>query len=289
MRVLEEKGIGRPSTFAAIVTTIIQRGYVAHEGKSLVPTQLGEVTTKLLLEHFPEIVDYGFTAQMEEKLDSIEHKNTDAHTILTEFYGPFEETLEAAMKDAAKRHVEPAPEETDIICEKCGAKMVIKNGRFGKFAACPNYPECKNTKPLDKDGKTPREPKPVKIAEGMVCEQCGGRMVERQGRYGVFYACENYPKCTFTKQPASELDVDCPICGSKLLTKRGRNHTIFYSCSRYPECSFSSWDLPTKEVCPDCGKMLFVKKSKNALICHDKDCGYQRPLENKDAGGKNEN
>ena len=277
VKFLEEKGIGRPSTFAAIVTTILQRGYVKHEGKSLLPTDLGVVTTRLMKEHFPEIVDYGFTAQMEEHLDDIENGGKDMQTVLTEFYGPFETTLEKAMKESNEKTVEIAPEETDIICEKCGARMVVKNGRYGKFAACPNYPECKNTKPLDRPEKPEKPAAPAQVAEDMVCEKCGGKMVLRQGRYGSFYACANYPSCTFTKQQMNKLDVNCPLCGKPLVSKRGKNKTLFYSCSGYPECSFSSWDLPTNERCPNCGGMLFYKKGKNLLVCKGKDCTYTAP------------
>ena len=277
VKFLEEKGIGRPSTFATIVTTIIQRGYVAHEGKSLVPTELGVVTTDLMKENFADVVDYGFTAQMEEQLDGIENGGSDMTRILSDFYGPFAVNLDKAMKDADEKKIELPPEETDIICDKCGARMVVKNGRFGKFAACPNYPECKNTKQLAKDGKSAKEDKAPTPAPGMTCEKCGGPMVVRTGRYGSFFACAAYPKCAYTKQPASEVGVDCPLCGKKVVAKRGKNKGVFYSCSGYPDCSFSSWDLPTNKSCPNCGKMLFIKKGKELLVCHDKDCGYQAP------------
>ncbi|MBQ7846787.1 MAG: type I DNA topoisomerase [Clostridia bacterium] len=277
VKFLEEKGIGRPSTFATIVTTIIQRGYVAHEGKSLAPTELGIVTNKLMMENFSDVVDYGFTAQMEEQLDGIENGGSDMVGILSAFYGPFAENLDKAMKEADAQKVDLPPEETDILCDKCGARMVVKNGRFGKFAACPNYPECKNTKPLAKDGKSAKEEKPATPVSGMVCEKCGGPMVMRTGRYGSFFACAAYPKCAYTKQPANELDVNCPLCGKKIVSKRGKRKSVFYSCSGYPDCSFSSWDLPTDKSCPTCGKMLFVKKGKDLLICHEKECGYQAP------------
>ena len=153
--------------------------------------------------------------------------------------------------------------------------MIVKNGRFGRFAACPNYPECKNTKPIGSDGKEiVREEKPQVVAD-FKCELCGGDMVLRNGRFGSFYACINYPKCKFTKQPAREIGVACPKCGAPLVSKTGKKRTVFYSCSRYPECDFSSWDMPTNEKCPDCGGMLFRKKGKNQYVCHNKDCGYK--------------
>ena len=159
--------------------------------------------------------------------------------------------------------------------------MIYKNGRYGKFLACPNYPECKNTKALDKDGnvaeKTETE-KPVELA-GFKCELCGAEMVVRRGRFGTFYACSNYPSCRFTKQKTSETGASCPICSSKILTRHGKGKTLFYSCERYPECDFSSWDMPLAEKCPDCGEMLFYRKSKKAVICKSRGCGYKRDEE----------
>ena len=278
IKFLEEKGIGRPSTYATILTTITQRGYVTKEGKALRPTDLGVVTTQLMKEKFSNIVDYGFTAEMETKLDDIENGDSDMYAILAQFYGGFEKDLENAMASAEKRTVQMEPELTNIICEKCGAQMVVKSGRFGKFAACPNYPECKNTKPLAKDGKSLKETKPATPLEGEVCEKCGAQMVERQGRYGSFHACINYPKCDFTRQIMQEIGIDCPICRKPIVTKKGKNRTVFYSCSGYPTCSFSSWDMPTKEKCPTCGEMLFHKKGKPLLICHKEGCGYKQEI-----------
>ena len=143
-----------------------------------------------------------------------------------------------------------------------------------QFAACPNYPTCKTTKPLVKKA-LPEEEKKQEIAP-FKCELCGGDMVQRSGRYGSFYACVNYPECKFTKQKVRELGVKCPDCGSELVTKYGRNRTVFYSCSKYPDCSFSSWDMPTNETCPDCGGMLFVKKGKNQLVCKKDGCGFKK-------------
>ncbi|MBE6672210.1 MAG: type I DNA topoisomerase [Ruminococcaceae bacterium] len=279
IKFLEEKGIGRPSTYATILTTVTQRGYVNKEGKSLYPTELGVVTTELMKEKFANIVDYGFTADMEAKLDDIENGETDMNDILAEFYNDFAKELDSAMATAERRIIKTEPEPTDIICEKCGAQMVVKSGRFGKFAACPNYPTCKNTKPLAKDGKSLKETKPAVPVEGEVCEKCGAPIVLRQGRYGSFHACSNYPKCDFTRQLLQEIGIDCPLCGKSVVTKKGRNKTVFYSCSGYPDCSFSSWDMPTKEKCPTCGEMLFRKKGKPLLICHKEGCGYKQEIQ----------
>lgn len=277
IKFLEEKGIGRPSTYTPIITTILTRNYVVRDGRSLVPTPLGEVTTKLMKEKFPDVVDYKFTATMEDDLDGIEKGNIDMHKMLEEFYGDFKTELEAAEKNIDKEDYEIPAEETDIICEKCGSKMVVKNGRFGKFAACPNYPKCKNTKPLVKPEEN-AEPKPVVTAD-FKCEKCGADMVLRTGRYGSFFACSRYPECKFTKQKTEETGVKCPKCGGKIVTKHGRNRTVFYSCENYPTCDFSSWDMPIDEKCPNCGELLFKKKGKALIVCHDKACGYKRDAE----------
>lgn len=283
IKFLEEKGIGRPSTFATIITTIISRNYVKREGKSLVPTPTGELTNKLMIESFPDIVDYAFTAQMEDKLDSIENGGINMNTVLGEFWSGFERELEAANVKMENEELEIPVEETDIICDKCGAKMVVKNGRYGKFAACPNYPTCKNTKPLGKQSAqaeegSSEENKPI-IAD-FKCEKCGSDMVQRTGRFGSFFACSRYPECSFTKQKTRDIGVPCPKCGSKIVMKTGRNKTVFYSCDRYPECDFSSWDLPTNEKCPDCGEILYRKKGQAVLVCKKTGCGYKKPYEN---------
>jgi len=274
IKFLEDEGIGRPSTYTPTITLIISRGYVKREGKSLVPTQLGEVITRIMCEQFPDIVDYKFTASMEDQLDDIENGECTMNDVLTDFYDGFRKELEAAMENVSKEDIDVPDEVTDIICEHCGSNMVVKNGRFGKFAACPNYPTCKNTKPLTKSGEALVEKKP-EIAP-MKCEECGSDMILRNGRYGSFYACSRYPECKFTKQKVKTLGVKCPDCGAELVTKYGKNRTMFYSCERYPNCNFSSWDLPTNEKCPKCGDMLLKKKGKNhIMVCRNAQCDYK--------------
>ena len=281
VKLMEEKGIGRPSTYATVITTILARNYVTREGKTLVPTPLGEVTTKMMKEYFPDVVDSGFTADMENDLDDIERGETSLKGVLHDFWGSFEKELAHAEKALGEQTLELPVEETDEVCEKCGSRMIVKNGRFGKFIACPNYPQCKNTKPLE--AKNPAtEVKEAKddangtVVPDMKCESCGADMVLRTGRYGSFYACSRYPECKFTKQKNKEVGVDCPKCGKPLVARYGRRRS-FYGCSGYPECDFSSWDLPTTEKCPDCGEMLFFKKGKSALVCAKEGCGYSRP------------
>ena len=281
IKFLEEKGIGRPSTYTPIITTIIARNYVKREGKALVPTQLGFVTTELMQKNFPDIIDYKFTANMESMLDEIENGKNTMKNILSIFWADFGKELQAAEKNMEANSVEIAAEETDIICEKCGSKMVIKNGRFGKFAACPNYPTCKNTKPLvplATDATADESKKKKEIIADFKCEKCGADMVLRTGKFGSFYACVNYPTCKFTKQRVKELDVPCPLCGSKIQVKHGKNKVIFYSCEKYPDCTFSSWDMPTAKKCPKCSGMLFRKKGKAQYVCHNEKCGYKEEI-----------
>ena len=279
IKFLEENGIGRPSTYAPIISIIISREYVKRDGKALVATPLGELTTAFMREHFPKIIDYEFTASMESKLDSIENKENTTLGVLTEFYNDFEKALAAASSIEAKTRIDMPKEESDVVCDKCGAKMIYKSGRFGKFLACPNYPACKNTKALNKDGTVAEAEPPEQKLAGFKCELCGGEMVVRNGRYGTFYACSNYPKCTHTKQKVNELGVLCPKCGSKVVERHGKGKMLFYSCEKYPECDFSSWDMPLRESCPDCGEMLYYRKSRKSVICKNKSCGYKRDEE----------
>ena len=284
IKFLEEMGIGRPSTFATIISTIISRNYVKREGKSLVPTPTGEITNKLMIESFADVVDYKFTADMENDLDRIENGNLSMNKVLAEFWGDFERDLEAANEKMKDAELEVPVEETDIICEKCGSKMIVKNGRFGKFAACPNYPQCRNTKPLVTKSaeEEQKEEKKVVIVD-FKCELCGADMVQRSGRYGSFFACSRFPECNFTKQKTKDIGVACPKCSSKIVMKNGKNRTVFYSCERYPECDFSSWDMPTAEKCPNCGEMLFRKKGQAMHVCHNKDCGYKKVIESSES------
>ncbi len=291
IKMLKDLDIGRPSTYATIISTIITRNYVKREGKAFVPTTLGIVTNQLMEQNFQTIVDYGFTAEMERDLDKIEEGEEEMLTVLNKFWADFSRQLEEAEKNIGQKSIEIPPEETDIICEKCGSRMIVRNGRFGKFAACPNYPTCRNTKPLtppeaekpEEVEATPEEevkeqPKKAPVIADFKCEKCGGDMVLRTGKFGSFYACARYPECRFTKARVREVGAKCPKCEAKIVTKYGRNRTVFYSCERYPECDFSSWDVPTNELCPECGKMLFRKKGKSLLVCHDEACKYSREI-----------
>ena len=216
VRALEEKGIGRPSTYAPTISTIITRGYVARENKRLIPTELGKIVNDLMCKNFPDIVNIQFTADMEEKLDDVENGQVDWHAIVRDFYGPFEKDLEKAEASIEKVAIED--QVSDIPCEKCGAMMVYKMSRYGKFLACPNFPACRHTLAL---------PKSI----GVACPQCGAQLLERISRKGrKFYGCERYPECDFVSwdRPVNE---KCPVCGSRMVYKRGPKDTHFHVCT----------------------------------------------------------
>ena len=215
VRALEEKGIGRPSTYAPTITTIMTRGYVSRENKRLHPTELGIVITDLMCKNFPEIVDVAFTADMEEKLDEVETGAVEWRRLIADFYGPFEETLKAAEASIEKVSIED--QVSDIPCEKCGAMMVYKMGRYGKFLACPNFPACRHTMALLKD-------------IGVPCPECGARLLERVSRKGrKFYGCERYPECSFVSWDMPVAD-KCPECGGRMVLKRARKGEIYHVC-----------------------------------------------------------
>jgi DNA topoisomerase-1 len=295
---LEADGVGRPSTYASILSTIQEREYVKKEGGKFHPTELGEVVTDLLLESFNDLFDVTYTARMEQELDEIEEGKIDWREAMGDFYKRFEVDLEHAARNMTdiKRMEEP----TDIVCDKCGRPMVIKWGRHGKFVACTGYPECQSTRELSVD-----MPDGEQDAQEY-CENCGRPMVLKKGRFGTFYACSGYPECKTTKKIGGEqkqadvpLDEDCPQCGSKLLLKQGRfgeftacsnypkckfvkQKTIgvkcpncsegevverrskrgktFFGCNRYPDCDFVAWGKPIPEKCPDCGGPYLIEK-----------------------------
>ena len=210
---LEEKGIGRPSTYAPTISTIVSRGYVIRSKRQLVPTELGMVTTDIMKNNFSDIVDVDFTAEMEEELDQVEEGARDWNGLIAEFYPPFKENLDKASENIAKIKIKD--EESDVVCEKCGRKMVYKLSKFGKFLACPGYPECKNTKAIREE-------------TGAQCPKCGGEILVKKSRKGkIYYACEHLPKCDFMAWDAPVKDEKCPQCGGLLLKKTGRNAKIF--------------------------------------------------------------
>lgn len=297
VKAMEEKGIGRPSTYASIISVLTRRKYVTKEGKYMVPTEVAFEITDLLMKYFTDIMDVGFTAKMEDQLDGIEEGGTDWHKIIADFYPPFAEKLVFASNDG--------DEMTDILCEKCGHPMIRKSGRYGKFLACSNYPACSNIKSEGAEVSATK------------CPKCGANMVVKSGKYGKFLACPNYPECSATlpydceiskekcpkcgtlmyvrkgrngkylscpkcggSQPIAELAGTCPVCGAPTRRMKSKAGKIFYSCSKYPGCKFMSWEMPTGEKCPRCGKYLFRKGKK--VRCSS--CDYTADLPEEKSG-----
>jgi DNA topoisomerase-1 len=258
VRALEEQNIGRPSTYATIVSTITGRKYVERDRGRLVPTDLGRTVNKLLVSVFPDVFDVTFTATMEEELDGIEEGEQEWHKVVKDFWGPLSIDLAQAEKKV-KEHRQKLEEPTDVTCPNCGRKLVKKFGRRGPFLACPGYPECKYTRPVD-DAELPT---PV---EG-TCPQCGAGLVARNGPYGRFISCERRPACDYTKKMT--LGIPCPKCGQgEIAEKKTRRGKLFYSCTRYPECDFAAWDRPRATPCPTCGAPFLVEKEtkKDGLV-----------------------
>jgi len=267
---LEEEGIGRPSTYAAILSVIQNRDYVVKAEGKFRPTELGEIVVDLLVESFPRILDPGFTAQMETKLDEIEEGTADWLEAMHEFYGAFARWLEHAKKKM--KNVKAMEEPTDQVCEKCGRTMVIKWGRFGKFLACSGYPECKSTKELPGNGNGGPDASgngngESVAGEGQACENCGKPMVLKRGRFGPFLACSGYPECrTVVKiakaptPPPEPTDQVCETCGAPMVIRTGR-FGRFYSCSTYPKCK-NVKPIPIGVNCPQCGAPLTARRTK---------------------------
>ena len=265
IKCLEENGIGRPSTYAAIVSVIFDRSYVEREEGKIKPTDLGKTVWGLLKESFPELFEVKFTAKMEEDLDRIEEGMVGWLSILDQFWGPFSLSLSEAkikMRNIKKEQEKP----TDIVCDKCGANMVIKPGRFGEFLACPNFPKCRNTRPLEGEKRAPPE------ETDKVCPKCSLALVIRTGRSGRFLACKGYPKCKYT-EPI--LKIPCPRCKEGILIFRNSKRGSFYGCSKYPSCDYTTRGEFLEETCPHCEKNLI--KYNNRIFCVD--CNYTKEKE----------
>jgi DNA topoisomerase-1 len=276
IRELEERGIGRPSTYATILSTIKGKAYVKLEKGKFYPTELGFLVNDLLVVSFPDIFDIEFTAQMEENLDKIEEGEKGWVETLKEFYQPFAKDLEMAktsMRDVKKEMIP-----TDILCERCGSKMVKRWGKRGYFLACSSYPKCRYTRETEENGGNGGTP----ADNGAPCEKCGGPMVVKTGKFGRFLACSNYPACKFTR--AIETGVRCTQdgCEGVLVERRTRKGKVFYSCSNYPRCTFALWDKPIPEKCPQCQHPFLVEKEGKAgtvVRCPQRECGYRAAAE----------
>ena len=257
---LEERGIGRPSTYAPTITTITSRDYIVKDKNYLVPTDMGFLVTEMMEKYFANIVNDKFTAELENNLDEIASGKKEWNDVIKDFYGGFRKELDVAEKEMEE--IEIKDEVSDVKCENCGAFMVIKKGRYGKFLACPNYPDCKNTKPLNSAEQAEETDE--------VCENCGSKMLKRKGRYGEFLACSNYPECKNTKPILKTIDVNCPLCGGKIAVKFSKAGRRFFGCTNYPDCKYMSWLEPTNQKCPDCGELMVVKDNKPT--CINKNC-----------------
>jgi DNA topoisomerase-1 len=315
---LEAKGVGRPSTYASILSTIQEREYVRKDGGKFTPTELGMVVTDLLLESFDDLFDVTYTARMEGELDDIEEGKLDWRVAMSEFYERFQKDLKHAERHMTdiKRMEEP----TDQICEKCGKPMVIKWGRHGKFIACTGYPECTNTREIAQEGVTEQDEaeycdncgrplvlkkgrfgqflacsgypdckttkqlgagqKPQDVPLDEACPQCSNKLVKKFGRFGEFVACSNYPACKYVKQKT--IGVKCPNCSEgEIIERRSKRGKTFYGCNRYPECDFVAWGKPLPEKCPECGGSYLIEKFLKAgafAQCPNAECKFKKPL-----------
>jgi len=265
VRELEKRGIGRPSTYAPTLATIIERGYVEKIQGKLIPKEIGEIVNDLLVEHFPSIVDYKFTSKMEEELDEIAEGRLKWQKVIGEFYEPFAKVLKEKSQAVTKKALE---EDYDKNCPECGKPLKIKIGRFGKFLACSGFPECKYTEPLLENHVG--EEKSQKITQEIAkekCPQCGKNLVVKEGKFGTFLACEGYPQCQFTKSIEIPANVPCPNCGGRLLKKRTRSGKIFWGCENYPQCQTAFWDEPQTKRCPKCQGILTLNSKLKILKC----------------------
>ncbi len=284
IKTLEEKGIGRPSTYATIVDTVQKRKYVNRDKGRLNPADLGITVNELLIESFPNILDVEFTAKMEEQLDDVEESKLDWQKVLSDFYGPFEDSLATAAQQMRNIKAEVVP--TDEVCEECGKPMVIRWGRFGRFMACSGYPDCRNTKEIAEDG-TPQTDEADKLAEGKTCPTCGGPMAVKRGRTGRFLSCKKYPECK-TAMPLS-IGVDCPEpdCGGEVVERSSKKGRQFFGCSRYPDCKFVAWGKPHAKECPQCGSHYLIERyardGKTTLNCPKKGCRHKEELKEEES------
>ena len=277
VKTLEEYGIGRPSTYASIMNTLVTRKYVRLEKRTFFPEDVGMVVSDLLTQHFPRYVDYAFTAEMEEELDAISRGEHQWRPAIREFWEPFIALLKQKEQEVSKADV--TTEKTDRICPECGKELVVKLGRAGKFLACSGFPDCRHTEPLGTEEK--EEP----VLSDQKCDKCQAPMLIKEGRYGKFLACSAYPACK-NIQPLVKpkaLGITCPECKEgELMEKKSRYGKIFYSCNRYPKCKYALWDLPLTQACPKCKFPVTVEKTtkREGTVhkCPQESCDWKETL-----------
>ena len=272
VRELEAKGIGRPSTYAPIIATIQGRIYVVKEKGKFIPTELGIFAADFLIKNFPDLMEFKFTIRLEDELDRINAGEQESIDSLKSYHSLLEKDLKEAGKiEGVKRTGIPLEE----VCPQCGKKLVIKEGRYGRFKACSGFPDCTYKKSMVKKEATPLDEK---------CPDCDSQLVQRQGRYGAFIACSNYPKCTYVKKEKKDTGIPCPRnCGGTIIRKKTRKGKIFYGCSQFPKCDFASWDEPVPQPCPECDRKFVLRrnliKEDPYLYCNNEECSYKETVE----------
>jgi DNA topoisomerase-1 len=279
---LEAKGIGRPSTYAPIISTLQDRTYVVKDKGKFVPTELGMFVTDYLVAHFSDLMEVKFTARMEEELDRIGEGEKDWLDYMRDYYALLNADLtKAGQSESVKGKGIPIEEK----CPKCSRPLVIREGRYGRFKACSGFPACTFKESLKKTETRNLDE---------TCPSCGAQLVQKRGRYGYFIACSTYPKCRYVKKTEAakrETGIGCPLgCGGMILERKSRRGKTFYGCSRFPKCRFATWDEPLNRLCPKCGQPVLlrkVRKSGTTVYCRDEKCGFKEtvPTEEKPAGG----
>jgi DNA topoisomerase I len=281
VKALEEYGIGRPSTYASIISTLQNREYVTLENKRFKPTDVGRIVNKFLTEHFNQYVDYDFTAKLEDNLDAVSRGEKEWIPLMAEFWKPFTKLIHE--KDESVQRKDVTQEAIDEKCPECGSQLSIRLGRNGRFIGCTNYPDCSYTRNLNDDGTQADEPE---IVADRTCPKCDSPLVIKTGRYGKFIGCSGYPKCRHIEPLEKPLDtgVECPQCHKgNILKRKSRNGKVFYSCSEYPKCEYALWNAPVDEECPACKWPILTLKSTKRRgtekVCPQKDCKYATPYE----------
>ena len=280
VKALEEYGIGRPSTYATIISTLQEREYVVLDKKRFTPTDVGRVVNKFLTEYFRTYVDYDFTARLEDELDAVSRGEEEWVPLLEQFWRPFKERIDHTQEHVKRSDVTQEP--IDETCPQCGGQLSIRLGRNGRFIGCTNYPDCDYTRDLTDRG----EPEPREVIEGRVCPDCGSPLEIKNGRYGKFIGCSGYPNCKHIEslERPEDTGVTCPQCQKGTLQKKkSRRGKIFYSCSTYPKCDYAVWNEPIAEPCPRCGwPVLTIKTTQRKgteKVCPQKDCTFAEPYE----------
>jgi len=281
VKALEERGIGRPSTYASIISTLLHREYVNLDKKRFIPTDIGRVVNKFLTNYFTQYVDYNFTANLEDSLDEISRGEQRWIPVLENFWAPFKNKIDEIETNVSKKDV--TTESTGETCPECGKELVIRLGRTGRFIACTGYPDCTYTRSIDSDGTESNEPE---VVEDRQCPKCQSQLVIRHGRYGKFIGCSNYPNCKHIEplEKPKDTGVSCPDCkDGVILERKSRRGKIFYSCSEYPSCKYALWNMPIAEACPKCHWPLTTVKTTKSRgterVCPEKDCKFSEPYE----------